>query len=201
MNTQMKERIKRAFIYAGTVIVLVAASILFAQPSLAKEIDQAKLKKMFEGCADNSFKNQFGNKYNDYLIPSPIRKINQPRGYKNVRKLVWVAYARMGLGEIRIEGGNVKVLKSIFKGAPTKTFRHKFCNGLIEAMNSEEKLSANFVIHSTGHSQLDTPSNIYGKKRNRIIRETLEQRDARAEVKARIINTGILPIPKLITKN
>jgi len=71
-----------AFIYAGAVIVLVAASILFAQPSLAKEIDQAKLKKMFEGCADNSFKNQFGNKYNDYLIKPLIVKISNSRPYE-----------------------------------------------------------------------------------------------------------------------
>ena len=71
-----------AFIYAGAVIVLVAASILFAQPSLAKEIDQAKLKKMFEGCADNSFKNQFGNKYNDYLIKPLIVKISNSTPYE-----------------------------------------------------------------------------------------------------------------------
>ena len=99
-----------------------------------------------------------------------------------------------------MEGGYPVVVNSIFKGSPTKTFRHNFCNGLVQAMNSEEKLSANFVTHSTGHSQLDTPTNIYGKKRNRIIRETQEQRDARAAVKARVINTGILPIPKLISQ-
>ena len=137
-------------------------------------------------------------KYNVYLLPSP--RTDGPRGYKNIRKLVWLAYARMGLAEIRMEGSYPVVVNSIFKGAPTKTFRHKFCNGLVEAMNSEKLLSANFVIHSTGHSQLDTPSNIYAKKRNRIIRETQEQRDARAAVKARVINTGILPIPKLISQ-
>jgi len=137
-------------------------------------------------------------KYNVYLLPSP--RTDGPRGYKNIRKLVWLAYARMGLAEIRMEGGYPVVVNSILKGAPTKTFRHKFCNALIEAMNSEELLSANFVTHSAGHSQLETTGGIYGKKRNRIIRETQEQRDARAAVKARVLNTSILPIPKLISQ-
>ena len=82
MNTQVKERIKRAFIYSGAVIVLVAASILFAQPSLAEEIDQAKFEKMIESCADNSFKDQFGQKYNDYLKKSLIVKISNSAPYE-----------------------------------------------------------------------------------------------------------------------
>ena len=82
MNTQVKERIKRAFIYAGAVIALVAASILFAQPSLAEEIDQAKFEKMIESCADDSFKDEFGQKYNDYLKKSLIVKISNNTAYE-----------------------------------------------------------------------------------------------------------------------
>ena len=51
-------------------IFIFSLSILFVQPSLAEEIDQAKFEKMIESCADNSFKDQFGQKYNDYLEKS-----------------------------------------------------------------------------------------------------------------------------------
>ena len=57
-------------------ILILSLSILFIQPSVANEIEQAKLKKMFESCADSSFKNQFGNKYNDYLIKPLAVKIS-----------------------------------------------------------------------------------------------------------------------------
>ena len=60
----------------------MAASILFAQPSLAEEIDQAKFEKMIESCADNSFKDQFGQKYNDYLKKSLIVKISNSTPYE-----------------------------------------------------------------------------------------------------------------------
>lgn len=135
------------------------------------------------------------HKYNVYLIPSP--RTDGPRGYKNIRKLVWLAYARMGLAEIKLDRGYPVVVKSIFKGAPTKTFRHKFCHALYEAMSSEPLLTANFVTHSAGHSQLATTGGIYGKKK---VRDTLEQRKARAAIKAKVLNTNIMPVPKLITK-
>ena len=64
------------------VILILSLSILFIQPSVANEIDQAKLKKMFESCADNSFKNQFGNKYNDYLIKPLAVKISNSTPYE-----------------------------------------------------------------------------------------------------------------------
>ena len=38
-------------------IFIFSLSILFIQPSVAGEVEQAKLEKMFESCADNSFKN------------------------------------------------------------------------------------------------------------------------------------------------
>ena len=64
------------------IIIIFSLTILFAQPSVAKEIEQADLEKMFESCADNSFKNQFGNKYNDYLIKPLIVKISNSRPYE-----------------------------------------------------------------------------------------------------------------------
>ena len=64
------------------VILILSLSILFIQPSVANEIDQAKLKKMFESCADISFKNQFGNKYNDYLIKPLAVKISNSTPYE-----------------------------------------------------------------------------------------------------------------------
>ena len=64
------------------VIFVLSLSILSIQTSLANEIDRAKLKKMFESCADNSFKNQFGNKYNDYLIKSLVVKISNSTPYE-----------------------------------------------------------------------------------------------------------------------
>ena len=63
-------------------ILILSLSILFIQPSVANEIDQAKLKKMFESCADISFKNQFGNKYNDYLIKPLAVKISNSTPYE-----------------------------------------------------------------------------------------------------------------------
>ena len=82
MNTQVKERIKRTSVYAGAVIALVAASILFTQPSLAEEIDQAKFDKMLESCADNTFKNQFEKKYYDYLSKPLKVKISNSTPYE-----------------------------------------------------------------------------------------------------------------------
>ena len=64
------------------VIFILSLSILFIKPSVANEIDQAKLKKMFESCADNSFKNQFGNKYNDYLTKPLVVKISNSTPYE-----------------------------------------------------------------------------------------------------------------------
>ena len=64
------------------VILILSLSIFFIQPSVANEIDQAKLKKMFESCADNSFKNQFGNKYNNYLIKPLKVKISNSTPYE-----------------------------------------------------------------------------------------------------------------------
>ena len=63
-------------------IFIFSLSILFAQPSLAEEIDQAKFEKMIESCADNSFKDQFGQKYNDYLKKSLIVKISNSTPYE-----------------------------------------------------------------------------------------------------------------------
>ena len=63
-------------------IFILSLSIFFIRSSLANETDQVKLRKMFESCADNSFKNQFGQKYNDYLKKSLIVKISNSTPYE-----------------------------------------------------------------------------------------------------------------------
>ena len=133
------------------------------------------------------------SKHNVYLIPSPVN--DNARGYKSVRNLVWKAYARMGLAEIEMDDGYVVVKNSVLKGAPTKSFRHKFCNALVEAMNSSPLLTANYVKQSAGHSQIATTVGIYANKK---VIGNIEQRRARAAAKQKALNTNIIPIPKLI---
>ena len=64
------------------VIFILSLSIFFIQTSIANEIDQVKLRKMYESCADNSFKNYYGSKYNDYLKKSLILKITNSTPYE-----------------------------------------------------------------------------------------------------------------------
>jgi len=64
------------------VILILSLSILFIQPSVANETDRAKLKKMFESCADNSFKNFYEKKYHEYLKKSLIVKISNSTPYE-----------------------------------------------------------------------------------------------------------------------
>ena len=64
------------------IIFIFSLLILFIQPSVANEIKQANIVKMFESCADNSFKNQFGQKNNDYLMKPLIVKISNSRPYE-----------------------------------------------------------------------------------------------------------------------
>jgi len=134
------------------------------------------------------------SKHNVYLIPSP--RTEGPTGYKYIRTLFWKAYARMGLAEIKIKNGYAVVISSAFKGSPTKSFRHKFCTALTEAMNSNPLLTANYVKQSAGHGLISTTRNIYG---NKPVQGTQKERDARAAVKAEVLNTNIIPIPKLIS--
>ena len=63
-------------------IFILSLSIFIIQTSVANEIDQAKLKKMYESCADNSFKNYYGSKYNDYLSKPLILKIVNSTPYE-----------------------------------------------------------------------------------------------------------------------
>ena len=117
---------------------------------------------------------------------------------KTARNLVWKAYARMGLAEIEIpRDGHVRVIKSDFKGFPTRTFRHKFCNSLFNAMNSNPLLTANYCKQSSGHDQFKTFSERYG---NKPVRGTADERAARADAKRKALNTDIIPNTKLITK-
>jgi len=133
------------------------------------------------------------HKHNVYLIPSPVN--DNARGYKSVRNLIWQAYARMGLAEIEMDDGYVVVKKSAFKGAPSKQFRHYFCTALVEAMNSNPLLTANYVKQSAGHSQIATTVGIYGNKK---VIGNITQRRARAAAKQKALNTNIIPIPQLL---
>ena len=64
------------------IIFIFSLLILFIQPSVANEIKQANIVKMFESCADNSFKNQFGQKNNDYLMKPLKVKISNSTPYE-----------------------------------------------------------------------------------------------------------------------
>ena len=104
----------------------------------------------------------------------------------------------MGLAEISIPpDGHVRIIKSDFKGAPSKMFRHKFCNALYNAMNSDKELTANYVKQSSGHTLFKTFAERYG---NKPVRGTAEERAARAAAKAKALNTAIVPNTKLITR-
>jgi len=133
------------------------------------------------------------HKYNVNLFPSPVS--DGPRGYQSCRKLIWKAYARVDLAKIEFVN-NALQIESKFKGSPIKMLRHKFCNALIEAMNSSPLLTANYVKQSAGHSQISTTREIYGNKKV-VGNQTL--RDARAAAKEKALNVAIIPLPKLIT--
>jgi len=137
------------------------------------------------------------SKHNDYLFPSPVTK-DAARGYQSCRKLMWKAYSRVGLAKMEYSDGNTYKVISHLKGSPTKTFRHKFCNALVEAMNRQPLLTANYVKQSAGHSQLATTKEIYGNKK--VVGDQ-ELRDARAAAKEKALNANIIPIPKLIANN
>jgi hypothetical protein len=64
------------------IIFIFSLLILFIQPSVANEIKQANIVKMFESCADNYFKNQFGQKNNDYLMKPLKVKISNSTPYE-----------------------------------------------------------------------------------------------------------------------
>ena len=135
------------------------------------------------------------HKHHVYLFPSPVNDL--ARGYQSCRKLMWKAYARAGLAKVEFVNNTLRI-ESEFKGAPTKTFRHKFCNALIEAMNSSPLLTANYVKQSAGHSQISTTREIYGNKK---VVGNQELRNARAAAKEKALGSGILPLPKLITQS
>ena len=63
-------------------IFILSLSIFFIQSSIANEIDQVKLRKMYESCADNSFKNYYGSKYHDYLSKPLTLKIANSTPYE-----------------------------------------------------------------------------------------------------------------------
>ena len=136
------------------------------------------------------------SRHNDYLFPSPVTK-GFARGYQSCRKLMWKAYARVGLAKLEYSDHNTYKVISELKGSPTKTFRHKFCNALVEAMNTQPLLTANYVKQSAGHSQLATTKEIYGNKK---VVGNQELRDARAAAKEEALNSSIIPIPKLIAR-
>jgi len=150
------------------------------------------------------------HKHSVYIFPGVHRfdlkgkAVYKPNGqdkpicYKTARNVIWKAYARMGLAEISIaRDGHVRVIKSDFKGFPTRSFRHKFCNALYNAMNSNPLLTANYCKQSSGHNLFKTFADRYG---NKPVRGTAEERAARANAKRKALNTDIVPNTKLITQ-
>ena len=63
-------------------IFILSLSIFFIQASVANEIDQVKLRKMYESCADSSFKNYYEKRYHNYLKKSLILKITNSTPYE-----------------------------------------------------------------------------------------------------------------------
>jgi len=165
--------------------------------SLDMDVNAINLFDWWLDHLDQHDKTQFS--YSVYMFPAfKPNGEDKPICPKTFRNLIWKAYARMGLAEISIPAdGHVRVIKSDFKGFPTRSFRHKFCNALYNAMNSNPLLTANYAKQSSGHTQFKTFAERYG---NKPVRGTAEERAARANAKRKALNTDIVPNTKLITQ-
>lgn len=121
-----------------------------------------------------------------WLFPSLRKSTYGTLSLKKVSELIWTTYADMGLATIeRRYDGHIKVVESLFKGAPLKTFRHRLATMLINSMNSEKTLDANYVKSVLGHSRFQTTSGIYG---NHSLVGTAKERQERVKAKQRALN-------------
>lgn len=121
-----------------------------------------------------------------WLFPSLKKTTYGSLSPKKVSELIWTTYADMGLAKIeRRYDGHIKVVESLFKGAPLKTFRHRLATLLINSMNSEKTLDANYIKSVIGHTRFQTTRDRYG---NHTLIGTEEERKARMEAKQRALN-------------
>lgn len=120
-----------------------------------------------------------------WLFPSLKKTTYGSLSPKKVSELIWTTYADMGLAKIeRRSDGHIKVVESEFKGAPLKTFRHRLATLLINSMNSEKTLDANYIKSVIGHTRFQTTRDRYG---NHTLIGTLEERKARTAAKQRAL--------------
>ena len=121
-----------------------------------------------------------------WLFPSLKKTTYGSLSPKKVSELIWTTYADMGLAKIeRRSDGHIKVIESDFKGAPLKTFRHRLATMLINSMNSEKTLDANYIKSVIGHTRFQTTRDRYG---NHSLIGSLEERKARTAAKQRALN-------------
>jgi integrase len=121
-----------------------------------------------------------------WLFPSLKKTTYGSLSPKKVSELVWTTYAEMGLAKIeRRKDGHVKIIESTFKGAPLKTFRHRLATLLINSMNSEASLDANYIKSVIGHTRFQTTRDRYG---NHNLIGTDEERKARIRAKEKALN-------------
>ena len=98
--------------------------------------------------------------------------------------MMWRIYERMGLAKLEWKKDHCVVISSPFKGSPTKTFRHRLATALIDAMNSEAGLTANYVKSVVGHTRFTTTQDRYGNHNGKIVRsKTLAKARAIGSVK------------------
>lgn len=125
-----------------------------------------------------------------WLFPSLKKTTYGSLSPKKVSELIWTTYADMGLAKIeRRSDGHIKIVESEFKGAPLKTFRHRLATMLINSMNSEKTLDANYIKSVIGHTRFQTTRDRYG---NHALIGTEEERKARIEAKQRALNLNNL---------
>lgn len=121
-----------------------------------------------------------------WLFPSLKKTTYGSLSPKKVSELVWTTYAEMGLAKIeRRKDGHVKIIESTFKGAPLKTFRHRLATLLINSMNSEASLDANYIKSVIGHTRFQTTRDRYG---NHNLIGTDDERKARIRAKEKALN-------------
>jgi len=120
--------------------------------------------------------------HHTWLFPST--RGGNPISDKALSNMMWRIYERMGLAELEWKKDHCVVISSPFKGSPTKTFRHRLATALIDAMNSEAGLTANYVKSVVGHTRFTTTQDRYGNHNGKIVRsKTLAKARAIGSVK------------------
>lgn len=120
--------------------------------------------------------------HHTWLFPST--RGGNPISDKALSNMMWRTYESMGLAKLEWKGDYCKVISSPFKGAPTKTFRHRLATALVNAMNSEAGLTANYVKSVVGHTRFTTTQDRYGNHSGKITRaKTLAKARAIGSIK------------------